>query len=174
MNLTLTTGCQLLWRWHGLFCCVGATPVRSHSEAGSLLSTFSLWQTLKNSRLECLSLICCDSYSHNWFLNTKVTASRGSLVILNLSWQNDNVCVWWTSGITFSHVSSLAPWMATSVCWFVNLSISPTLWPRLTHLSSYCMDIQGPQGMNSEWGDPLAFHLVPSSGFWFMTKHLQN
>lgn len=50
LQWSLIAGCRLLWRWHGLFCCVGATPECSHSEPGSLLSTFSHWQTLEHTR----------------------------------------------------------------------------------------------------------------------------
>lgn len=59
MNLTLITCCQLLWRCHGLFCCVGATPAASHSEPRSPLSSFSDWQT---HEAEWRRKIHCDSY----------------------------------------------------------------------------------------------------------------
>lgn len=97
-NLTLITCCQLLWRWHGLFCCVGATPTCSHSEAGSL-SCFSDWQTLEHMRWSEAHILQNETFitypSYNWSIpidkNTKVQVSWGSLDILSLNWQNDNV-----------------------------------------------------------------------------------
>lgn len=50
LQWTLISCFQLLWRWQGLLCCVGVTPVSSHSEPGSVLCILSQWQILEQKR----------------------------------------------------------------------------------------------------------------------------